>query len=63
MTQTIPAEADPVRVAVAGREVEGVVDDVRWRPRYNATPEEATQVAVDVDGATVVASTAQLTLL
>ena len=56
----IPREHDPVVVTVAGREVEGVVDDVRWRPRYNATPRESTSIAVDVDGATLVASPDQL---
>ena len=59
----IPRETDPVAVAVADRTVEGVVDDVRWRPRYNATTVEATAVAVDVGGTTVVASPDQLTPL
>jgi hypothetical protein len=53
----------PVRVAVAGREVEGEVADVRWSPQYNTSPCEALSVAVDVGTATVVASLDELTLL
>ena len=59
----IPRETDPVVVSVAGRKVEGVVDDVRWAPRYNATFSESTSVAVDVGGTTVIAPLDRLTLL
>lgn len=59
----IPAESDSVVVSVAGREVEGVVDDVRWSPRYNATPTETTEIVVDVDGTMLVASPDQLSSL
>jgi len=56
-------EGWPVRVTVAGREVEGEVEDVRWTPQYNTSPREALSVAVDVGTATVVASLDELTLL
>ena len=56
----IPAETDPVVVEVAGREVEGIVDDVRWTPRYNTPLRKSTAVAVNVGNATFVASPDQL---
>ena len=63
MIDRLPTETDPVLVSVAGRELRGVVDEVRWHPRYNAPPHETTQVAVDVDGTTFVTSPDQLTPL
>lgn len=60
-TGAIPSEDEPVTVAVAGREVEGVVDDVRWTPKFNAAPRDAMQIVVDVGTTTVVATPDQLT--
>ncbi|WP_323190472.1 hypothetical protein [Halostella sp. PRR32] len=54
-------EDRPVAVEFAGRMVDGVVDDIRWSPRINATPEETTAIAVDVGATTVVAAPADIT--
>jgi hypothetical protein len=62
MTTPLP-EGVPVRVAVAGREVDGEVEDVRWTPQYNTRPREALSVAVDVGTGTIVASLYDLVLV
>ncbi|WP_137288850.1 hypothetical protein [Natronorubrum halophilum] len=43
-------EGQPVEVRFAGRDVQGVVDDVRWTPTFNNPRSE---IVVDADGTTI----------
>ncbi|PCR89301.1 hypothetical protein [Natrinema ejinorense] len=43
-------EGQPVELEFAGRRLEGVVDEVHWRPTFNNPRSE---IVVDADGTTI----------
>ncbi|WP_265110921.1 hypothetical protein [Halosolutus halophilus] len=52
-------EGQPVEVRFAGRDVQGVVDEVRWRPSWNQPIEE---IVVDADGTRIATGRANVQL-
>ncbi|WP_254768219.1 hypothetical protein [Salinilacihabitans rarus] len=52
MSTQLPPPGQRVTVEFGPRTVEGVVDDVRWRPSFNASDE---QIVVDAGAATITA--------
>ncbi|WP_226041584.1 hypothetical protein [Natrinema sp. DC36] len=43
-------ENQPVEIRFAGREVQGVVDEVRWTPTWG---EPRSEIVIDADGTTI----------
>ncbi|AXR80801.1 hypothetical protein [Natrarchaeobaculum sulfurireducens] len=52
-----PTPGTPVELKFAGRNVQGVVDDVRWSPSWNNTTEE---IVVDADGTIITTGRANI---
>ncbi|QLG47908.1 hypothetical protein [Natrinema halophilum] len=50
MTVQSIAEGQPVEIRFAGRDVQGVVDEIRWSPSFSNTHPE---IVVDADGTTI----------
>ncbi|WP_436344512.1 hypothetical protein [Natronorubrum sp. FCH18a] len=59
MTVQSIAKGQPVEVRFAGRDVEGVVEDVRWHASWNNPRSE---IVVDADGTTIATGRANVCL-